>query len=406
MRKVIFAVLACAVGLLYSCNNANQADAHGHNHAAENNQSTGHEGHDHSDSGHDHGAEARATKTEGEIELCSKQMFTAGIRVKQISPIDFYSIIPTSGSIESIPSEKVELVALHDGRIQFQNGIIVEGQEVTKNTPLLILSGSGFSDNNFNLKFNEAKLNFQKLKRDYDRAKDLHQDKIISDKDFLVVETDFKSARKLFMEMKKAHSKDGVRISAPINGYITEVLVKSGEYVTTGQALLRIQKNNRLLLKADLPQKYWKSVKTISSANFKVPTSDKLFSTESLDGKFISSGKNIGANKPLIPVYFEMNNHEDILPGTFCKAYLKTESVPNSICVLNSSLIEEMGHHYVYIRLDNGNFKRKEVIIGDTDGKYTRILKGLKGNERVVYRGAFQVKMASMSSAIPHGHAH
>ena len=40
------------------------------------------------------------------------------------------------------------------------------------------------------------------------------------------------------------------------------------------------------------------------------------------------------------------------------------------------------------------------------DGKQVQILKGLHTGERLVTRGAYQVKMASASGTIPHGHSH
>ncbi|MGL4326473.1 MAG: efflux RND transporter periplasmic adaptor subunit, partial [Tannerellaceae bacterium] len=40
------------------------------------------------------------------------------------------------------------------------------------------------------------------------------------------------------------------------------------------------------------------------------------------------------------------------------------------------------------------------------NGSEVQILSGLKPGEVVVTKGAMQVKLASMSSAIPHGHSH
>ena len=51
-------------------------------------------------------------------------------------------------------------------------------------------------------------------------------------------------------------------------------------------------------------------------------------------------------------------------------------------------------------------FKKQEVTIGSTDGKRTEILSGLKAGDKAVVSGAYQVKLASLSGAIPEGHSH
>ena len=55
---------------------------------------------------------------------------------------------------------------------------------------------------------------------------------------------------------------------------------------------------------------------------------------------------------------------------------------------------------------EEGVFEKREVKIGQTDGVRTEILSGLKTGECVVTVGAYQVKLAASSSAIPEGHNH
>ena len=64
-----------------------------------------------------------------------------------------------------------------------------------------------------------------------------------------------------------------------------------------------------------------------------------------------------------------------------------------------------MGYFYVYKQLDAEGYQKQEVKIGANDGKNVQILSGLHPGERVVTQGAYQVKMASASAAIP-GHTH
>ena len=61
---------------------------------------------------------------------------------------------------------------------------------------------------------------------------------------------------------------------------------------------------------------------------------------------------------------------------------------------------------YVYVQIDEEGYRKQEVALGANNGKEVQIIKGLHPGDRVVTQGAYQVKMASASGAIPHGHSH
>ena len=64
-----------------------------------------------------------------------------------------------------------------------------------------------------------------------------------------------------------------------------------------------------------------------------------------------------------------------------------------------------MGNYYVYKQLDEEGYQKQEVKTGANNGKEIQILKGLTPGDKVVTKGAYQIKMASASGAIP-GHTH
>ena len=104
---------------------------------------------------------------------------------------------------------------------------------------------------------------------------------------------------------------------------------------------------------------------------------------------------------------FEFDNRGEIIPGAFVEIYLISSPMENVIHIPLSALTNEMGYFYVYKQLDEEGFQKQEVEIGVNDGKEVQILKGLKPGERVVTRGAYQVKMAASSGTIPgHNHEH
>lgn len=76
-------------------------------------------------------------------------------------------------------------------------------------------------------------------------------------------------------------------------------------------------------------------------------------------------------------------------------------------CSLRNMTVEEQGLYFVYLQLDEEGYKKQEVTLGASNGKKVQILTGLKAGDRVVTKGAYQVKLASASNAIPaHSHEH
>ena len=85
---------------------------------------------------------------------------------------------------------------------------------------------------------------------------------------------------------------------------------------------------------------------------------------------------------------------------------LSGKSREKTIVLPLSALTEAQGIYYVYVQLDEEGYQRREVTVGDNNGREVTIAAGLQPGERVVTRGAAQVKMAAASGTIPHGHSH
>ncbi|MFO7614699.1 MAG: efflux transporter periplasmic adaptor subunit, partial [Bacteroidales bacterium] len=72
-----------------------------------------------------------------------------------------------------------------------------------------------------------------------------------------------------------------------------------------------------------------------------------------------------------------------------------------------SSLIEEQGQYFVFVQTGGESFVKRQVELANNDGVLTEITSGLSVGERIVTKGAYQIKLAAMSGDLPlHGHTH
>lgn len=319
----------------------------------------------------------------------------------------FSDIIKTSGEILSAPGDEMVVTAGASGIVNFTGNKTIIGSEVSQNTSLFTISGGNLTENNLDANYIEAKANYDKTKADFERAKELVNDKIISEAAFLQAKNAFENAQTVFNVIAKNYSTVGQTISSPMDGFVKNILVNEGQFVETGTPLAVVSKNKKLILQASVSQKYFSKLPTISSANFKPIGSEEVFDTKILNGKIVSYGKSTAGNSAFLPITFEIDNKGNLISGSAAEVFLKSTPIPNTLIIPVSALMEEQGNFYVYVQLGGESFQKREIKIGASDGENVQVISGVSEGERVVTKGAYQIKLSSASGELPaHGHEH
>ncbi|NDV65633.1 efflux RND transporter periplasmic adaptor subunit [Bacteroides sp. 224] len=419
MKKLIF-VGVLGLFLLGSCQSRSKADSHnheGHNHDhsahAQQTTSHNHEGcdhdHDHDQEhnhDHDHDHNHGHSHEEGnsdEIVLSKEKAEAAGVKSAVIKPGTFNQVIKTSGQVLAAQGDEATAVATVAGVVSFRNRLL-EGMSVNKGSSLLTVSAKNMVDGD---PIQKARVTFEKAQKEFERMQALVKNKIVSEKDFNQAELEYQNARISYEAVAKNHSTGGQMIISPITGFVKNILVKEGDYVEVGQPVVSITQNRKLFLRAEVSEKYYSHLHTISSANFKTPYNNAVYQLNDLGGRLLSFGKAAGDNSYYVPVTFEFDNKGDILPGSFVEIYLLSSPINNVISLPHSALTEEQGSFFVYQQLDDECYKKQEVTLGADNGESIQILTGISAGERIVTHGAYQVKLASASNVLPaHSHEH
>lgn len=389
MKKLIF-IGVLALLALNSCNRKS-SDHEGHNH----------EGHDHETVAHNH--DEKENEHSDEIILPKEKADAAGVKVETISPAPFQQVIKTSGQVLTAQGDESVAVATVAGVISFR-GKVTEGMSVNRNTPLVTISSHNIAEGD---PVQRARIAFEVSKKEYERMQSLIKSKIVSEKEFAQAEQNYENARISYEALSKNHSSVGQNITAPIAGYVKSIMVKEGDYVTIGQPLVSVTQNRSLFLRAEVSEKYYPYLRTISSANFKTSYNNEVFELKALNGKLLSVGKTSGEDSFYIPVTFEFDNKGEIIPGSFVEVYLLSSQQEKVLSLPRTALTEEQGLFFVYLQLDEEGYKKQEVTLGADNGKSVQILTGLKTGDHVVTEGAYQVRLASATNAIPaHSHEH
>ena len=418
MKKIYGIGVLCAY-LLAGCAGHSTEAEHDHDHeheeaAVHDHEHEGHDheheeadhDHEHEKAGHDHehDHEHEAAANPGEVVFKEANAKAVGLQTITVTPGAFTQVIRTSGQVLAAQGEESVMVATVPGVVSFGSVPFTDGTAVRKGQAVLSIASNGLSEGDVAVR---AKAAYEAAKLEFERMEALVADRIVSAKEFEQAKLNYANAKAAYEAVANKQTAKGVAVVAPLNGYLKNIQVKEGDYVAVGQPLATIAQSNRLMLRADVSERYYSSLPMVQSAHFKTPYDEQVYRLSDLRGRLLSYGRASGGDSFFVPVTFEFDNKGAILPGSFVEVYLLTKPLEQVISVPVESLIEEQGLYSVYVRLDADCYRKQLVTLGANNGVDVQILSGLKGGEAVVTKGAHQVKLASASNAIPaHSHHH
>lgn len=398
MKRYILYIASILIIAMWSCNSKSSNNGHeghaDHDHAEHNHQDEkvldphNHDGHDHGDG--------------DEIIITPEQAKTIGLETQLAQLTPFYQVIKTSGQVIAAQGDERTVVATISGVVSFNKANAYEGNPVKKGESLFSISSSHLVDGDPVAK---ARNSFEIAKREYERAEALLVDKLIAQKDYNDIKLTYENAKIAYNAVSGGGTR-GANVASPINGFVKSRLVNEGQYVSVGEPLMVVTQNNKLQLRADVSQRYYKDLQSIKTANFKTPYDDTIYRLSDMEGKLTSYGKSANDAEYYIPVNFQFNNVGNVIPGSFVEVYLIAGERDNVLTIPTSCLTDEQGIYFVYCKLNEEEYIRREVKVGATDGTKVEVLSGLSSKDEVVTKGAYHVKLASASEAIPHSHEH
>lgn len=332
------------------------------------------------------------------IKLDDHRANEFGVKIEKIMADDFNEVIAVAGQIESKASDESVATSTKSGIFTMSPGIN-QGVRVSVGTGIGSIQAANVQGANPTLQALAAR---DAAKREVDRLAPLHKDGVVSAQKYNEALAAFEQADAALRNSRQGSA----MVSSPKSGVITQLLVKSGEYVEAGQSVAIVSGNTNLTLRADVPEKYAMQISDIESANFRAGSSTETYNVKDLNGKLMtSSGSGISSNG-YIPVYFSFDNNGKIAPGAFAEIYLLSAERKNVISVPKEAIVEINGNKCVYSLHDEGLYEKHVVTTGASDGKKVEILSGLEDGEDVVVKGAQVVRMAETSATAVPGHTH
>lgn len=334
--------------------------------------------------------------------------------------------VRANGELKAVAGQAAELSAPVAGRIPVGDPVPSLGQAVKKGEVLVRLIPTSMASATdlatLELEASRARSELGLAERELQRAQELLAAKALPEKqvDAARVARELAAARVAAAERQRALYRGtqtgasgggggaAFELRAPIDGVVSFAEVMPGAIVEAGRHLVSVVNAERLWLEAKVYEAEVAKVERSPGASFTVSGFDQAFTVDERSGRRVAVGAVVDKATRTVPVIFELPNPGGRLkPGMFAKVTLYTGETVRGVAIPESALVDDSGKPTAFVLAGGESFYKRAVRPGVRSGGYVQVLEGVKEGERVVSRGAYELKLSTATGAIPeHGHSH
>ena len=320
--------------------------------------------------------------------------------------------VRASGDISPVAGRSAEIVAPVAGRVRTSGAAPYVGLRVKRGEALLSLLPLSGDAAGAEAAASRARAALSLAEKDLTRAEALHGAAVYSQKQLDAA----RSAREVAAsDLRAAEAQRGawsgsgggaaLDIRSPLDGVVAFAEVSPGALVNAGSRLLSIVDPARVWLYCHVTDTDAPKVEGSPGATFTVPGFDTPFHVE---GGLVAIGAAVDPDTRTVPVIFEIDNATGALkPGMFAKVTVHTIATTEGVVIPEEAVVDDGGRPTVYVMEGGESFFARRVKLGARADGLVQVLDGVAAGERVVSRGAYEIKLSSAGGAIPeHGHAH
>ncbi len=270
----------------------------------------------------------------------------------------------------------------------------------------------------FELAETEAKVAFEQAQRERARVESLLAAGAVSARRAeearaieATAQARLQAAKTRFAQYHATRSADGAvagvktfLVRAPIGGILAESSAIAGANTEVGKVLFRIVDIDTLFVGAMVPESEFPKLRQLSGAEIEMPGAGEIRPANRL----VAIGRLVDPATRTVPVTYEVDNRDHRL-AVHQAIFLRLLLAPaaRAPVVPEAAVIDDAGRPVVFVQKSGETFQRRPVKVGVRNGALVQILDGIHPGDRVVTKGAYLIRLSSMSAAVPaHGHVH
>jgi len=322
--------------------------------------------------------QADLTKIDEALATLDVKKAEALVSVLTVNDTIFSHYLEVQGSVDT--KENILVQPEFQGTLVSLN--VKAGQRVAKGQVLGRIDDAGLSQQVASLE-NQYAL----AKTTFERQKNLWNQKIGSEMQYLQAQTQMVSAQRGVAQIKAQLSKTVIR--APFSGTIDDVFVEKGQVVgPSAQGLMRIVNLSNMFVSTSVPETYIGKLKVGTQVDVLLTSLGKTYT-----GKIRQIGNFVNPSNRSFGIEVSVPNPENLLRPNQVANLKITDYVSKNTIVVPTNVIQEDGekNKFVYTATNvngkTGIAKKTIVKLGQSSDNVTEILSGLSNNDVIVTEG-------------------
>ena len=317
------------------------------------------------------------------LRISKDEFSTSNMKLDSVHMTPFPSVITAIGVIEVPPNGRATVNAFMGGYVK--DFPLLVGDPVRKGQQLLTLENLEFLQ--LQQDYLETKQRMKYLQSEYERQKQLYEEKINSQKVFLKAQNEYENAKITHQALKQKliaiqinpatltseNMRSTTRIESPIAGSVSRVFVNTGSYVDPSNPIMEIVNATHLHLEIQIFEKDAIRIEKGQRIRFRVPE----YSDESYSAEVHLIGKSIDKDRTVqVHAHLNEENQEKFIPGMFIQAEIMAEEALKP-ALPERALTEIEDRHYVFELVDESEsefvFRKTEVDLGRTINGFSEV---------------------------------
>lgn len=186
-----------------------------------------------------------------------------------------------------------------------------------------------------------------------------------------------------------------IAFPVPQDGYVTNLNIRPGFYVTPGTTMLAIASLKSVWITADIPQRYAGNITAQQPVTVTLPA----FPGDHFSAKADFVYPELDPQSRTLKVRVVLENTDSRLKPNMLAMVTFDAQATETLSIPRSALIRTAANNRVVLALGNGEFRSTAVQTGQITAQFAEITAGLNEGDKVVMNGAFLIDSESAIDA-------
>lgn len=304
------------------------------------------------DNGHD---EHEEHENEGRVFLTHEQCNALQLQTGPFEMRNLTTVIKTNGQLQVPPASSAEVTAIIGGNVKEIKAF--HGDKINKGQVLAVLEHPDFIA--IQEDFAEISNSLEFLENEYNRQKELYENKVGAGKDFQQIKSQYNTAKAKFEGLKSRLQllnlspdkvKNGIivntiNITSPIKGFVNRVNIKVGTYAGAKDRLFEITDNSEIHADFMVYEKDIFLLKEGQKIHFTVSgrPGEELLAT------IFAIGKEFEDNTKAVHIHASLDSKRDnLIPGMYISGHIHTDKTYTRT-LPDDAVVKEGTKSYIFV---------------------------------------------------------